>query len=425
MNFERPDYSSKPGMRRLRILMLSLEYGPDVSGGAGTHVQELANGLGQLGHNVSVVAYGPKGGRVLSKPNVLVHLVPASDKTSKNAGHRSMVQSIAALNDDLERCACSLIDAEKGFDVIHYHNWTTFKVARRCSERSGIPLAGTIHFLSEPVERWWGQQPDPEIILEEKGLFECCHPVVAVSDSLCGVIKETHGISRKMIRVIRNGIDSEALMRRRLNEDSRLKLRNAIAAVGEPIILFAGRLSPMKGVAPLLESAAKVIAEAPATKYLLVGEPDSRSFSQVIDGLLKEHPLLAKRVKLLGRLPRNQLASLYQVADIATVPSVYDPFPYVPLEAMSAGLPVVAARSGGLPEAIQHEVTGLLVPVRQGDNGIRQVDVDELSAALLRLIRDPECSRRFGANGRERMAKEFDIGTMVRSYAQLYREVAA
>ena len=419
------DCLTEAGTRPLRILMLSLEYGPDVSGGAGTHVEELANGLGRLGHKVSVVAYGPSGGGVLRKPNVLVHLVPASNRTSKNAGHRSMVQSILALNDDLERCASSLIEAEKGFDIIHYHNWTTFRAARRCSESYGVPFLGTIHFLSEPVERWWGQQPDPEIVLEEKRLFEFCHRLVAVSDSLRGVIKDTHRITDKMIRVIRNGMDSERLMRSGLTEERRRKLRSAIAADGEPVILFAGRLSPMKGIGPLLESAVRVISEVPRAKYLLVGEPDSRSFSQVIDGLLNETPLLRERVKLLGRLPRNQLASLYQVADIATVPSVYDPFPYVPLEAMSAGLPVIASRSGGLPEAILHEVTGLLVPVRESENGVHQADVDELSKALLRLIRDPECSRRFGTNGRQRVSMEFDMETMVRSYLQLYREAAA
>ncbi len=129
-------------------------------------------------------------------------------------------------------------------------------------------------------------------------------------------------------------------------------------------------------------------------------------------------PALEQRVRKLGLAsqvkflpPQKDLRRLYQEADIFVLSSVAEALPNVVLEAMAAGLPVVATRVGGVPEAVAPEVTGLLVAPR---------DEAGLDAALTRLADDPETRRRLGRQGRERVVAEFSFPAMVRRHEEVW-----
>jgi len=415
---------STPEGAPLKVMILSLEYSPKLSGGVGTHVMELSRGLGRAGHQVTVIAFTPGQATTLSESNVQVHMIP---QRASDLERRSMVQSILDFNQDVVSHGRSLIaDLGRRPDLINYHNWTTWPAARELGRMFGIPVLGTIHFLSEPTERWWGQIPDPQIVEQEKELFHGeADRFIIVSQSMSDIVQATHRVSPERISVVYNGLDLEPFMNPPLRPEEVGKLRRTVADADEKIVLFAGRLSPQKGILPLLESAAKVVAEHPKVVYLIVGEADNREMVPVIDGLFQQYPTLQNKVKLLGKMPRTQLATLFQIADLVVIPSVYDTCPYMTVEAMAAGTPIVATRVGGLAEMIVHGETGLLVPVHASPDGQHQVDVEELAAAQLALLSDEVLSKQMARAGQRRVIGEYTLDKMVRETVQVYRRVTA
>jgi starch synthase len=409
----------------LRVLIFSLEYGPKLSGGVGTHVAELSAWLARDGCRVTIVAYTRDESSVFEDGGVEVHLVAASRSSSTNAAHRSMAEGILSINRDLISYSRQLFAGGARLpDVIHYHNWISFPAARQCATDFALPLVGTVHFLSEPIERWWGQTPDPEMVRQEAAQLQVPHTIITVSESMRQIIQSAHAVAGDRLHVIHNGMDAASFMTPRLSAGARKALRQTVASEGERILIYAGRLNPMKGVVPLLLSAARVTEQRQDVKYLLVGESDSRDYAQVIESVFRRHPELRSRVSIIGRVPRQQLALLYQVADIALVPSVYEPCAYSAIEAMSAGLPVIASNAGGLGEIVLHEKTGLLVAMRRHEAGTHEVDTDELCAAQLALLANPRLATEYGLAGYERVLREYNSEKMARSTLQVYRRAA-
>jgi glycosyltransferase involved in cell wall biosynthesis len=424
MNLSMKIRSSDLANPPLKVMILSLEYSPKLSGGVGTHVLEMSRGLGRLGHQVTVLAFTPGQASTLREPNVTVRMVPRSDINYTDKAQLSMVQGILAFNRDLVDLGRTLIaDLGQRPDIINYHNWTTFPAAYQLGQIFGLPILGTIHFLSEPTERWWGLTPDPEIVEQERDLFRKADAFIMVSQSMRIIVQSTHQVADDDIHVIRNGLDVRPFMNPSLKSEEIGKLRQTIASSNNRLILYSGRLSPQKGISPLFESAAQVAAKIPEVIYLLAGGPDTRDMVQVIDRLFEQHPILRSKIKMIGKIPRNQLATLYQIADLVVIPSVYDTCPYTALEAMAAGVPVVATDVGGLAEMVVHGQTGLLVPVHPNDTGPHVVDVDELAAAQLTLLSNETMARRMGKTGQQRVLNEFTLERMVESTVQVYRHV--
>lgn len=408
----------------VHAMVLSLEYTPKLSGGMGTQVFELSRGLARAGHRVTVLAYAPGEPRVLERPNETVHLL--SPDAAGGSGRPSIVGGILAFNRALvERGAALIAEAPRRPDVLHFHNWATYPAARELGERFGIPAIGTIHFVSEPIERWWGQTPDPEIVEQERRMFADAASLVGVSRSLRAIVRATHAMDGRPFVVVHNGLDPAPFTALAGRPEERGRLRRAVAADDEKIVLFAGRLNLQKGVSALLASAVRVLEQQPKTRYLVVGEPDSRGFGATVDGMLADLPGVRQRVTLLGKLPRRQLAALYQVADVAVVPSVYEPFGYAAIEAMAAGVPIVATRVGGLAEIVEDGETGFLIPVEKPPAEAHRVDVEALAERQLQLLGDDRMAKEMGRAAQARVRRRFSLGKMVESTAGAYRDALA
>ena len=193
---------------------------------------------------------------------------------------------------------------------------------------------------------------------------------------------ESLGVPRDRIAVIPNGVDVEAF--RAVPPDRRA--RDGVTA------LFVGRLYPrQKGLEPLVEAFASVPSSV-GLRLRLVGE-DWGGADLVRDRASAGG--VAERVTIVGPLPRADLLQEYARADLLVLPSRFEPFGIVLLEAMAAGLPVVASRTGGIPEVVAEGGTGLLV--EPGDPAA-------LAEALTRLAEDGTLRARMGARGRERAA---------------------
>lgn len=413
----------------LNVMMFSTEYPPDIIGGLGTHVFELATGLGRAGIRLNVLALTPHESRTRSDAGVKVHFIARKSlraESSENLEMYAMVREVFQFNDALVSQGQRLIEAGEGPpDLIHCHEWFTVPAALKLRELFDVPIVCTIHLLHDPLTAWYGQEIDPEISRLERQYYPQPDRLITVSQSMAALIQATHKIAAERIHVIHNGCDLQLFAHPPLRPAQTIKLRQTIAAEDEKIVLFAGRITPQKGITALYESAALVVERFPRVRYLIVGDCRSFESADVIRRLEQRFPQLQPHMKLLGQLPRKQLAALYQVADLTLVPSIYEPFGYAAIEAMAAGVPVVATRIGGLAEIIEDGVTGLLVPIEQHPAGPYKIDIQSLVEAQLSLLTDEARAREIGKAARQSVTNRFTRETMIESTLGIYRKTVS
>ena len=267
------------------------------------------------------------------------------------------------------------------------------------ARKLGFPTVLTLHgndllrpWLSVPMLR------SPERIDEALGAVA---RVTTVSGRVAQLIERAGSIE-----VVPNAIDT-----RRFRPGSRAEARARLGVpAGRPLVLTVARLVPRKGHLQVLDA----LAELPNVHYAVVG--DGRFASAVHAGV--ESRGLADRVHLLGEVSDSELLDWYHAADLFVLTTMerwdergldIEGFGLVYLEAQACGLPVVAARAGGAPEAVGEP--GLLVPAEDGR---------ALTAAIQRLLADPDERRARGEAGAKRVARHFDQRAQVRSFVGIY-----
>jgi D-inositol-3-phosphate glycosyltransferase len=204
-------------------------------------------------------------------------------------------------------------------------------------------------------------------------------------------------------RVVFNGIDTQCFSRR--PADTALRARLGLAPDAR-LLLYVGRLQRWKGVDLII----RALRQLPQAALLIAGSGDDRGR---LEALVTELGLTA-RVRLLGSVPRDDLPTLYSSVDLLTAASTAsETFGIGPVEAQACGLPVVASRFGGFPEAIADGVSGLLVPVG---------DVDALAAAIGRLLTDDGLRAQLAAAG-PGWAAQFSWPAVTDRIEAVYREV--
>jgi glycosyltransferase involved in cell wall biosynthesis len=426
------EHASQHAGPALRVFIVSPEFPPYMTeGGLGTHVSELAQGLTRRGCLVTVLAptLGPSASH--RQGGITVQLISLAGL----AGDPSLANFIREVSNYAAAYGRRLVAEQDALpDIIHCHDWTSIAAACELSEVFGRPLVATAHLLQDPLYTLWGAAMQPEIVAQERSLCRDADAVITVSRSMRDVIRQTYGVADDRIYVVYNGLNAGQFVTPRASREACGELRRELAAPAEKIVLFAGRLVPQKGIGALLASAAQVAAARPHVRYVIAGgngyfdpnrspEQAQAQTRQLLQTHLPADSPLWGRIKVLGMIPRAQVAMLYQVADLAVVPSVYEPFGYAAVEPMAAGLPVVATDVGGLSEIITHDETGWLVPLRANELGLHEVDVDRLTEAQIVLLDDEARARRLGAAGRQHVLANFNLDQMVRSTLQVYRRV--
>lgn len=184
---------------------------------------------------------------------------------------------------------------------------------------------------------------------------------------------------------------------------------------GHRVLLTVGRLVPRKNVEGVLRALPKVIEQVPDLLYLVVGEGEDKKRRET----LSEKLGLCPYVRFLGYVDNDSMPSLYCASDLFVMPSFereggsdYEGFGIVFSEANACGKPVIGGRSGGTPDAVIDGETGLLVDPH---------NVDEIAAAIIRLLADRDLARRLGENGRRRMEQELSwkkVGERLRDYLE-------
>lgn len=229
--------------------------------------------------------------------------------------------------------------------------------------------------------------------------------VLVNSSAVAEEVRRHERFLGRKIRLIYNGIDGVSTVPEPI-EDLFPKLAGQD---GGPVVACVANLFPYKGHRDLVAAARTVVDDLPTTRFLLVGRDagEGDDVRSLIDSLG-----LQRHVFLTG--PRTDVPRILASVALLAHPSHEEGFSNVVLEAMSAGKPVVATTVGGIPEAVVHGETGLLVPPR---------DPARLAEALRTLLRDPARAREMGEAGRRRVLKRFPFGKMVAETEQTYLEL--
>ena len=217
------------------------------------------------------------------------------------------------------------------------------------------------------------------------------------------------GVDPDKISVIPNGVDLREIESWRTRAGSSRRVDTAFPECG-PIVLTVARLSPSKGIRTVIRAMPRIVAEVPGTRYVIVGDGEDREH---LMRLATESPVAAA-ITFLGALTGDDKFDCYGRCDVFAMPSHEDSFPVVFPEANAFGKPVVGGRVGGVPEAVVHGETGLLVDPRSDS---------EVAEAIIRLLKNPDEARRLGDNGRRRVENELTWKESARKFLSVIRGV--
>jgi D-inositol-3-phosphate glycosyltransferase len=384
------------------------------TGGMNVYVRELARELGQLGYEVDVFTR--------SQDPAIPEVVPLGEGArvihvragpAQPVPRGALVDHLDAFADGVER-----LRRREGLEyaLVHSHYWLSGLVGLELAGRWGTPLVHMFHTLGalknavarNPEER------EPELRVQaEARIARTADRIVAAS-----LVERAHlawhcGADVERIRVIPCGVDLDLF---RPSDAGAARARLGLA--GERILLFVGRLAPIKGLETLLRALA-------AAKSNGLGRTDLRL---VVVGGDKEERWdgdAARLRRMAGELgvgawvdfrgPQSQdvLPDYYAAADVCLVPSLYESFGMVALEAMACGVPVIASRVGGLPGTVQDGLTGLLIP---------EGDVRALADGIASLVEDEGRRWLLGRQATE-WARRFAWPCIARSVVELYGEL--
>ncbi len=261
------------------------------------------------------------------------------------------------------------IAAREKFDVIHAHDWLTFMAGMRARRASGKPLV--VHVHATEYDRS-GNGDNGFVVGVERAGLAAADRVVAVSAYTADVLAARYGVPREKLRVVHNAIDAR-------EPHARWTI-----AEGDPLVLFAGRITWQKGPDYFVDAAARVAAEMPAVKFAVAGAGDRLRpmMQRVADAGLED------RFLFTGFLPADDLDRLYARADVYVMPSVSEPFGLTALEALQHGTPVIVSRSAGVSEVVRH-----VLRVQFGD-------VEDLASKILSVLMFPPLKDALSARGR-------------------------
>jgi glycosyltransferase involved in cell wall biosynthesis len=219
-------------------------------------------------------------------------------------------------------------------------------------------------------------------------------------------IAKSLGVPTEMIEVVLPGLDIDAFG----SMENRDKIRAELGVDADKhLVLYIGRLRPVKGTEYGIKAFARAVNQNPNMHMALAGEGDQLKYLRQLVYELG----IEEKISFLG--VRNDLPELLSSADCVLIPSLTEGFPRTAVEAMAAGRAVIATRVGGIPEAITHDETGILVPVK---------DVDAMATALVRLAGDKSLQAKLGAVARRHVEQNYSVEKYVARLDDIYSRLS-
>ena len=388
----------------MRALILSWEYPPLIEGGLARHVRKLAENLVAQDVDVHVLARGREESPAEEEMDgVMIHRVREPERPRELG---EFVTWIERMNADMLAAGVEVGD-RYDFDVVHGHDWLVASAGDHLAKRFRAPFVVTIHATEYGRHQGWvDKHPQSYIHGVERWMSNRAERVITCSAYMREHTADVFGLEESRITVIPNGIDPSELV----PVDDLDTLRARFAEPGERLVLLVGRLVYEKGFQLALEALPGLIERLGNVRFIVAG---SGTAEQELRQQARELGLDGHGT-FLGWIGDDVLHSLYRIADLTVVPSIYEPFGLVALEAMASGCPCLVADTGGLREVVPNEDVGLR---------FRSRDPNSLGQMAERLLTDEQLRDRLVAEASEHVLS-FDWADVARQVAAVYDEVS-
>ncbi|MDQ1744467.1 MAG: glycogen synthase [Pseudonocardiales bacterium] len=395
----------------MRVLIVSWEFPPLVVGGLGRHVGHLAQHLAAAGHEVRVLTRGQRAKPEQHEVDGVTVRRAAAGELAIDFSSESVLAWTQAFEHSLVRAGLQLVAGWRP-EVIHAHDWLVAQTAHTLRQVTGSPVVVTVHATEHGRQQGWLTEPVPRAIHSaERWLCRDAAAVIACSGFMAAQVAELFQLPVSEIRVIGNGVDPLP------EADSRTELETSSAEVdrkyrGRPLLAFAGRLVHEKGLQELIKALPLLRDELPGVRLVVAGTGQQLADQQDRAARYRVGDL----IDWAGFLGPAELAGLLAAADLVVVPSLYEPFGLVALEAQLAGTPVAVSDTGGLAELVEPGRTGLRFAPQSPA---------AIADAVRQVVADPAAARRWAAAAQHRARQEFGWGAVAARTAEVYASVLA
>ncbi len=397
----------------MKVLFYTREFPPYVYGGAGVHVEYLADELAKL-MEVDVRCFGDQD---VVEGQLSVKGFPYDNPMFKDSDGK-LKPVFQTLSTCLQMNA-KTVDA----DVVHCHTWyAQFAgiVSKLCY---GTPLIVTTHSL-EPLRPWkreqLGRGYDASSWIE-KTAIEMADAVIAVSKETKEDVLKHFNVDDNKVKVIYNGIN---LKQYKVTDKQDTLLEYGINPE-KPYVLFVGRITRQKGIIHLVNAIKYIDSETQIV--LCAGAPDTPEIAKEMEDSVAEVKKTRSNVIWIDKmLDKSQIIELYSHADVFCCPSIYEPFGIINIEAMACDTAVVASAVGGIKEVVVDGETGILVPLEQQNEApFEPVNPDkfakDLAEGVNKLINDKSLRETMAKAGRKRVEDYFDWQAIAKQVEDLYK----
>ena len=371
-----------------RVAILSLHTSPLVlpghgdAGGMNVYVRELSSALAQTGVDATVFV------RRHSDAPTVVDVEPGFRVVHVTAGAVDLAkESLPAVVEDFADGVEAWI-RHNPVDVLHANYWLSGVAGHRLKHDLDLPLVSTFHTLARVKATTGDLEPQRRIDAEAE-VIACSDVITANSVTEVQQLADLYGADPTRIDVVAPGVDGALF-----SVGSRHGARAALGLDPAPVLLFVGRIQPLKGLDVAVETLAGLRRRFAEAQLLVVGGasgPEGEREFRRFEDAVRRHRLQG-RVRLVPPQPHHLLSTYYRAADVCLVPSRSESFGLVALEAAACGVPVVAADVGGLRTLVDHGRNGFRIPGR---------DPARYTEAVLSILDDPVLAASMARRGAE------------------------
>ena len=409
-----------------RVAMLSVHTSPldqpgtGDAGGMNVYVVELARRLAALNVEVEIFTRATR-----SDLDPVVELIPGVHVRHVTAGP---FEGLAKEDLPAQLCAVTagVLRAEAQhepgwYDLVHSHYWLSGQVGWLAAERWGVPLVHSMHTMAKVKNLSLADGDTPEPAAREIGeaqVVEAADRLVANTDQEAAQLVGLYAADPARVATVAPGVDLD-----RFSPGERAGARARLGLPADAVVLlFVGRIQPLKAPDVLLRAAARLVQEDPMLRerlvVVVVGGPSGTGLvaPESLQHLADERGI-RDLVRFVPPVTQDDLPQWYRAADLAVVPSYSESFGLVAVESQACGTPVVAARVGGLPTAVRDGVSGVLVDGH---------DTADWARTLAGLVSGEHGARRRRAlsEGARRHAARFGWEVTAASMLEVYAEAA-
>lgn len=386
----------------MKILVLAWEFPPRLVGGIARHVAELYPEIVALGYEIHLITVEVDNAATYEViEGIHIHRVAVAQ------GH-DFFHWVVNMNESMTAYGENLIAEVGHFDLIHAHDWLVGDSAIALKHSFKIPLLATIHATEYGRNNGIYQEGQKYIHDKEQTLVYNAWRVIVCSQYMRHEIERVLQSPWDKIDVIYNGIRPEKKLP--LEEPEKIDFRRRFANDDEKIVYYVGRMAYEKGVAVLLNAAPQVLWDLQGkVKFVIVGGGNTEQLKQQAGTLG-----IWQKCYFTGFMADQDLDKFQTVADCAVFPSLYEPFGIVALESFASKVPVVVSNTGGLPEVVEHNKTGIVTYANNPDS---------LAWGIVKVLRNPEYAQFLVENAYQALDTHFSWEKLAQQTVKVYEQV--